>query len=145
MRNNKYIVAGILAIGILSGLATNMAFAEVPNGRVSGNVPEPAEPLETIGDTTNTDATSVNTTNADTNGDTPMLINESEQSGDVAAPNESNNDGGIMEISEGEATIEPAEKDDALDMWPVYLSLGAIALTLLLIFVINITHRKSQK
>ena len=74
-----------------------------------------------------------------------MLINESEQSGDVAAPNESNNDGGIMEISEEEATIEPAEKDDALDMWPVYLSLGAIALTLLLIFVINITHRKSQK
>lgn len=134
MRKNKYIIAGILATGMLAGLATSMAFAEVPNGRVDGNVPEPAEPLITVSDTTNTE----------TDEHTPMLINETEESDAVVTSDEPNEETTVNEVTDSDESVESTQ-DSEPEMWPVYLSLGGIVLTLLLIFVINIAHRKSQK
>lgn len=147
MRNLKQILGGVLIIGTFFALGTGNAFAEVPNGRVSEEAPEPSADIVTAGD-------------VEEQGDVDMGGGVIEESTETS---ESSEDEGIMLINDEGA--EGAEADETegtevvtaddpvdegfsnmdLEMWPVYLSLGGIAITLLLIFVINIIHRKSKK
>lgn len=137
MKKAKYII-GIFAISLLAGISAGSAFAEVPNGRVNSNAPEPSESIVTVGETPNSSEDGV------------MPISETENPTEVVTSEEEVVEGAdnvedqAMEIDAGvdESSVE-AEAEP--EMWPVYLSLGGIALTLLLIFVINIVHRKSKK
>lgn len=133
MRKTKYII-GALVIGLLAGFGTGSAFAEVPNGRVNSDAPEPSESIVTIGETPEASEEGV------------MPISETENptedtSTDNSAAEAEN--GAETEVIEEETSTEIT--DNITEMWPVYLSLGGIVLTLLLIFVINIVHRKSKK
>lgn len=124
----KRVLIGILTITLLAGVGTGEVFAEVPNGRVSEDVPEPSESMVTIG-----------------NGEvTPEEAATSEE----AAPEASEE---AEPTEETEVTTEEPSEETNTDekpfdeMWPVYISLGGIALTILLILIINIAHRKSKK
>lgn len=124
----KRVLIGILTIALLAGVGAGEVFAEAPNGRVSGDIPEPSEPMVTIG-----------------NGE---VAPEEAATSEEAAPEASEE---AETAEETEVTTEESSGETNIDektfdeMWPVYISLGGIALTILLILIINIAHRKSRK
>lgn len=138
MKHLQKILVGIFAIGLIAGFSANAAFAEAPNGRVSEDVPEPEE----------TTAVTTNYTNA-SDGARGGETSETEEAVEPISEENTDETELIEPISdEGVEIIETTEEesvDSAPEMWPVYLSIGGIILTLLLIFVINIIHRKSKK
>lgn len=119
---------GILTIALLAGVGAGEVFAEAPNGRVSGDIPEPSEPMATI------DNGEVAPGEAATSEEAaPEASEEAETAEETEV---------TTEESSGETNIDEKTFDE---MWPVYISLGGIALTILLILIINIAHRKSRK
>lgn len=128
----KRVLIGILTITLLAGVGAGEVFAEAPNGRVSGDIPEPSEPMATIdnGEVTPEEA-------ATSEEAAPEASEEAETAEETAEETEV-----TTEESSGETNIDEKTFDE---MWPVYISLGGIALTILLILIINIAHRKSRK
>jgi len=133
MKVVKQVLIGIFAVGILTGAGAGQAFAEVPNGHVSENAPEPSESL-----------TTTDNRGAATEEATPT--SETTEPEATAAGETTETEGEIITEETTEET-EATEEDEstAPEMWPVYLSLGGIALTVILILIINIIHRKSKK
>lgn len=124
----KRVLIGILTITLLAGVGADEVFAEAPNGRVSGDVPEPSEPMVTIG------SGEAAPEEAATSEEAALEASEEAEAAEET------------EVTTEEASEEPNTDEKTFDeMWPVYISLGGIALTILLILIINIAHRKSKK
>lgn len=121
MEKFKQVLVGVLAIGILTSFSAGEVFAEVPNGRVDTNIPEPSGTMKEIDTRANEDE------NVEEVATEPEVVTEE-----------------IVTEEETEVLVE--NEDNSLDeMWPVYLSLGGIVFTLFLILIINLIHRKSKK
>lgn len=121
MEKFKQVLVGVLSIGILTSFAAGEVFAEVPNGRVDSNIPEPSGTMQEI------DTRTAEDENVEESATEPEVVTEEAVTEEVA-DNPAENTGNSFD-----------------EMWPVYLSLGGIAFTVLLILIINLIHRKSKK